>query len=247
VNDEKRDEASSETQRREIRRADHVGPEVGDVQDMHRPILRERTEPRDGYEPIPMWVIALFGVLLFWGGWYVGEYSGGWQWNVMDEDPGARFGADAGDGPKDPLVVGERLYKALCVSCHQAGGQGVSGQYPPLSGSRYVLESPPRLKRILLHGLEGPIEVQGATYNGNMPAFREKLDDERLAAVLTWIRQAFGNEAPPITPESVAATRQATADRRAPWRVAELEDLPADHAPPAEPESGSAEGADTGG
>jgi mono/diheme cytochrome c family protein len=208
------------------------------VSRMHSPILRERMEPRDGYEPVPLWLVGLFGVLIFWGGWYMAEYSGGWSSDVLNPHPSARYPAVAADqGPPDPMVLGKKLFTVHCVSCHQQGGQGVPGQYPPLVGSDWVTGSPARLKRILLQGLEGAITVNGEVYNGNMPAFAAKLKDEHLAAVLTYIRGSWGNEAEPISDQSVAATRQATVSRTKPWSEVELKAITnLDFLPPADEE-----------
>ena len=220
-------------------------PEAHDVTSLHAPIAREHLEPRDGYEPVPLWLVSLFGVILFWGGWYLATYSGGWRGDVLDHDPAARFAATAGApaGPVDPVALGERIYRQRCVSCHQATGQGVPNQYPPLAGSEWVVEHEQRLKRILLHGLEGPVTVMGNTYNGAMPGFGAQLKDDQIAAVLTFIRQAWGNTAGPITPEQVAATRAAVGARPRPWSAEELLAItepdaapapPAPEAPPAE-------------
>lgn len=193
-----------------------------DVGKLHDCVVREQVEPSDGFEPIPNWMVAFYMVLLFWGGWYLATYSGGWDANVLDENPAARFAAlAAANTPPDPMEVGRRLYLANCVSCHQAAGQGVAGQYPPLAASEWVIENPQRLKRILLQGLEGPIVVLGNTYNGNMPAFN-RLRDDQIASILTYIRNSFGNSAGPITAEQVAATRTATTGRNAAWTAPEL-------------------------
>jgi len=206
-----------------------------DVSALHGPILRERTDPNEGYEPMPMWFIALAGALVFWAGWYMAEYGAGGQADVLDPRPSARFpGGGGGKKELDPVELGKKYYTANCVSCHQATGEGVSGQYPTLVGSPWMTGNEARLKRVLLHGLKGPITVAGETYNGNMPAFGNRLKDEHVAAVLTYIRQAWGNAADPIPPESVAATRAATADRRGEWTVTELEGIEGDDytAPP---------------
>lgn len=215
-------------------------PEQTDVGHLHAPIVREKLEPRDGFEPVPMWMVAAFGVLLFWGGWYMAMYNGGWRSDILDPDPAVRYQTtgDAAGKPVDPMVLGERLFKANCVSCHQLTGVGVPGQYPPLAGSEWVLEHPQRMKRIVLHGMEGPVVVKGSTYNGNMPAFAAKLNDPQLAAVLTYIRNSWGNAAGPIAPEAVAATREATKTRAKPYHPDELlaltePDFVAPAAPPA--------------
>ncbi|MDJ0973312.1 MAG: cytochrome c [Planctomycetota bacterium] len=209
-----------------------------DVRELHEPIIRERADPRDGYEPVPMWLVTLFGVLLFWSGFYLSRHAGDFRADVLDEDPAVLRGAGAAaEGPVDPVVLGEKLYKANCTSCHQRAGQGVPNQYPPLAGSSWVTGNEERLRLILLHGLQGPIEVLGKRYEGNMPAFGQRLSDERIAAVTTYIRQAWGNAAEPITPGSVALSRDANQKRREPWTAAELENVkpPPAPTPPAEP------------
>jgi mono/diheme cytochrome c family protein len=112
------------------------------------------------------------------------------------------------------------------VACHQATGQGLPGAFPPLADSEWVLGPEQRLIRIVLHGLGGEIEVIGATYNGIMPAFGPSTlswSDDEIAAVLSYVRQEWGNAADPVSPETVAAVRAETADRTTAWTVAELD------------------------
>ena len=198
-----------------------------EVTEIHEPILREQSEPRDGYEPLPNWAVALAGALLFWGGYYLQRYSGDFSATILTDDPAMVNPAIAALPPPElsPFDLGKKLFAAQgCVSCHQTNGQGVPNQYPPLDGSEWVVGpgAEPRLKRILLHGLQGPVTVKGNTYNGNMPAFGDRMDDEKIAAVLTYIRGAWSNQAPPIEFESVVATRAATQGRTQPWSESEL-------------------------
>lgn len=198
--------------------------ELHNVMELHAPILREKAEPRDGFEPIPPWTAIFFGALLFWGGYYLASYNGDFRADVYDEN--WRGGAAGQEKkPVDPLALGKRLYTANCVACHQPTGEGQTGQFPPLNGSKLATGSPARLVRILLHGLQGPVVVRGTTYNGNMPAFADKLNDEQLALLLTYVRQEWSNQAGPISPDMVAAARKATAERRSPWTAAELETI----------------------
>lgn len=202
---------------------DH-GPEIGeqhDVQAMHAPIMRERAEPRDGYEPIhPIWSLV-FGALIFWGGWYLGRYGGGFDRDVMDEKRGAGAGP-VESAPVDPVVLGERIYNGKCVACHQPDGKGRPGQFPPLAGSEWVAGSPATLSRVLLHGLQGDVVVSGSRFNATMPALGGLLKDEQIAAVLTYVRQAWGNGAVPVEAKTVAAARAATAKRTTPWITDDL-------------------------
>ncbi len=112
-----------------------------------------------------------------------------------------------------------------CSACHQATGQGVTAQFPPLAGSQWVVGDYGRLVRILLHGLQGPVEVRGATYNGNMPAFGNKLDDSQLSMVLSYIRQAWENAAPPISADVIGSIRSQVAERGQAWTSAELTEV----------------------
>ncbi len=211
-------------------------PERVDVSAMHSPIMRENRDPKDGYEPIPLWLVSLFGILVFWGGWYLATYSGGFRSDVLDENPAAQFvGLQGPAKPEDPLALGKRLFVANCSVCHQASGLGVPGQYPPLAGSEWIQGQPARIKRIVLYGLEGPVRVKGAVYNGNMPNFALKLKDEHIAAILSYVRtnKDWGNSASMIEPESVAATRAATQGRTLPWSESELLTVHQDeYAPP---------------
>ena len=124
----------------------------------------------------------------------------------------------------DPIALGKKLY-VTCASCHQASGLGAPGIFPPLAGSDWVTGSEERLISILLHGLKGPLTVKGVTYGAAaMPAFGKgsgyDLSDEKVAAVLTYIRQEWGNEAGLIDTSLVTEIRN-RGDRKE-WTEAEL-------------------------
>ena len=117
---------------------------------------------------------------------------------------------------------GKVVFSTTCAACHQATGEGVEGTYPPLAGSEIVNGDENKVVRIVLHGLTGPVEVAGETYSGMMPPWGGVLKDPEIAAVLTYVRSAWGNHAAPVTVSKVAAIRAATASRTTPWTVAEL-------------------------
>jgi mono/diheme cytochrome c family protein len=124
--------------------------------------------------------------------------------------------------PGDPLA-GRRTYQAICIVCHGAQGVGVPGAFPPLAGSEIAIASDPsRIIRIVLHGLNGPITVKGASFQNVMPPQGAALTDEQIADVLTFVRQSWGNNAPAVTVEAVAAIRTATATRSTSWTWEEL-------------------------
>lgn len=190
-----------------------------DVERMHRPLLREPADPGEGRERAPWWLWAAVAVALFWGGWYLGRFGGTFDASTRLAYGELREEVVEADmvAPADPVARGQTLYTRHCESCHQASGQGVTGTFPPVVASEWVTESTDVLLRILLQGLEGPIEVAGSTYDGAMPGWGDVLDDQEIAAVATYVRQMESNEASPVEPAEVAEVRQATADRTQPW------------------------------
>jgi mono/diheme cytochrome c family protein/glucose/arabinose dehydrogenase len=122
---------------------------------------------------------------------------------------------------KARVKMGQELYASACVACHQPHGGGVPGIAPPLAGSEWVSGPPERLARVLLHGLYGPIKVDGQTWNLSMPSFGV-YDDEQIASLLSYVRRAWGNAAPPVNPALVAKVRGVASERTLPWRAEEL-------------------------
>ena len=119
---------------------------------------------------------------------------------------------------------GRRHYRA-CNSCHNNDGRGLEGLGPSLVDSPWVVGSPERLTALVLHGIEGPIEVHGEIWDDLMPGFAAdpRLPDTAIAALLTYIRRSWGNTADPVSPELVTATRERIGDRIDPWTAQELE------------------------
>jgi len=83
----------------------------------------------------------------------------------------------------------------------------MADRYPPLAGSEWVAKPPEVGARIVLFGLHGPIQVKGKTYDNEMPALGSQLTDEEIAAVLTYVRSSFGNQAGPVSVDVVKAAR----------------------------------------
>ena len=130
--------------------------------------------------------------------------------------------------PNLPLyTLGKEVYAqdGYCSTCHRPDGKGLPASgFPPLAGTDWVLGDPDRLIKLTLHGLMGPITVLGQEYPGQVPMtpFRDLLTDEEIAAVLTYVRNAFGNSASAISPDQVEAVRSNTADRREFYTAEEL-------------------------
>lgn len=120
------------------------------------------------------------------------------------------------------LNSGQAVYQRICIACHLPTGTGLPPLYPPLAGSDLVTSDPAILARIVLHGLQGPLTVNGRTFNSVMPGQGAALSDADIAAVLTYVRNTWGNSAAPVTPEVVAAERAAYPGRTQTWTWAEL-------------------------
>ena len=111
--------------------------------------------------------------------------------------------------------LGQQIYarEGYCTTCHQADGKGlVASGFPPLTGTNWVSGNEDRLIKIALKGVMGPIEVVGKNYPGQVPMtpFGGLLKDNEIAAVLTYVRNSFGNNASPITPDKVKQVRAVT-------------------------------------
>lgn len=105
------------------------------------------------------------------------------------------------------LQRGQELYAQHCAACHRPDGLGAPGLIPPLAATSWVTGEKNRLIQVVLQGMSGRIEVNGATYDQEMPGFRHLSDDD-VAAVLTFIRASFGNKAGAVITEEVREERR---------------------------------------
>jgi mono/diheme cytochrome c family protein len=176
---------------------------------------REMPEPWEGNRPMPWIVIILVGAVFAWAiGYLVITYwpnppSYGDRRTAVDFKQAAATTGGAVDGAQ--------IYTAQCLACHQATGKGLPGVFPPLAGSDWVTGKDALAIQIVLHGTNGEIAVEGTTYKGSMPTFKDKLDDAQIAAVLSHVRTSFGNSASKIDAAAVKTQREATKSQAAPW------------------------------
>ena len=177
--------------------------------------LRENADPEEAIRPMP-WLAAvvaigmvIFGIVYLLMNPAIERTDLGDMRTVADLRPTAQAAAPGA------AVDGGAIFAANCAACHQANGQGLPGVFPPLAGSEWVVGDPQVLANILLHGVTGPITVAGKSYEGAMPSFRQ-LGDAELAAVASYIRSAWGNQAAPLTSEQFAQERKGS-DRSTPF------------------------------
>ncbi len=127
------------------------------------------------------------------------------------------------------FVQGRQHYLVACAGCHGADGAGLEPLGPPLIDSDWVLGPKEILIQIILHGLEGPITVNGRRYEppgilAEMPSLAV-MDNENIASVLTYIRREWDHAADPVTVTNVSRVRVMTQGRSRPWTEMELREL----------------------
>ena len=127
------------------------------------------------------------------------------------------------------LTTGRQKYLNLCASCHGTTGEGMSRFAPPLKQSEWVTGDEQKLTMIILHGMEGPVTVNGKKYDipeilPNMPSFTT-LQDSDIAAIATYIRNAWGHSASEVARGTVGSIRFRTQGKIEPWTAAELDSL----------------------
>ncbi|WP_337041774.1 PVC-type heme-binding CxxCH protein [Emticicia sp. 17c] len=123
--------------------------------------------------------------------------------------------------------IGKAIYakEGYCTTCHQADGKGLTASgFPPLAGTNWVQGNEDRAIKIVLKGLLGPIEVNGKKYPGQVPMtpFEGLLTDKEVAAVLTYVRNSFGNKAPAIQPEKVKTIRASLKNQKDIYNASKL-------------------------
>jgi mono/diheme cytochrome c family protein len=198
-----------------------------------------------------MWLIVVYGLAIFFGGAYLGRYSGSFNGNSLDPNPGPPV-ARKGGGPQgpqqqaelSPVERGKKVFAANCQVCHQADGAGSAGQgYPPLAGSEITNGGSRRAAMVVMKGLQGPIKVKGQQFGSAVMQPWESLGDQKVADVLTYERQAWGNTGAPVTKEQIAALRKELANHPGSFTEPDLEAVPPDAQLPGGP---PAEGAKPG-
>ncbi len=211
--------------------------ETSDVQDVHAAIQREKREPRVGLEPLSIWLIAIYGLAVFFGGAYLGRYSGNFSGDGLDPlggpPPTKKTAARPGGGEQQaelsPRDRGKKIFAANCQTCHQANGLGVPGQYPPLAGSEFTTGGSRRPAMIVLKGLQGPVTVKGQKFGSAvMQPWDKTLTDQRIADVLTYERSEWGNNGSAVTAEQIAALRKELANHPDSFTEPDILAVPAD-------------------
>jgi nitrite reductase (NO-forming) len=106
--------------------------------------------------------------------------------------------------PMNDTALGEIVYKRVCLVCHQANGQGIPNTFPPLAKSDYLADRSKAIHQVL-KGSNGPLTVNGNTFNNVMPP--PMLSDDEVAEVLTYVYASWGNNGARVTVDEVRAIK----------------------------------------
>jgi mono/diheme cytochrome c family protein len=199
--------------------------------------LKSSTPQTPGVEPsvsrstVPVWIIVLMLLLLFLGMVYF-DHHGGW----FDSQVYGPYASaeelelyQPKSGAAAVLALGKQKYEQNCGICHGVDGMGKPGQAPPLAGSEWVnAKGFDRLTHIPLAGLNGEIEVKGQQMNfaSGMVGIGQAMSDADLAAVLTYIRSSWGNNAGPVTADDVKAIRAKLGSHTQPMSADQMSKMP---------------------
>ena len=192
----------------------------------------EEAEPKAGLATVPILLVGLFALLVYWGMVYLDNHGGGFNARVYapyDNFALVELRQPHSDA-EDMARKGKLMFHTYCSVCHQDTGLGTPGQFPPLAGSEWVnAKSPNRILRGVLNGLQGPIQVEGKPFNNTMVPWKGTItNDADIAMILTFVRgnKEWGNSAPPVTPDQVKAIRDKVQKRDAPFTPDELLKIP---------------------
>lgn len=188
------------------------------LMEAHEHALGYPAGARARVRPLSIAIMASLAAWALFTGAYLNRYTGNFSPLIFDENAKPAKGELV--FKIDPVAMGKKQYKTECVACHRSQGEGSPGIYPPLAGSEWVNGPSGRVIRIVVYGLKGKLHVAGSEFGASsMPVYgrvqnsAHNWSDKRIAAVLTYIRQEWGNSADPITEQEVAAVRKAVGNR----------------------------------
>jgi mono/diheme cytochrome c family protein len=126
---------------------------------------------------------------------------------LKDQQGGAKRPADPLNPNRADMQAGAAIYSDVCSACHTPTGSGVAGLFPALAGSSAVQSVDPTTAILVILGGAGTVATPQAPTAPAMPSFAHVLDDAQVAAIATYIRNAWGNEAEPVSASTVTTER----------------------------------------
>jgi mono/diheme cytochrome c family protein len=187
--------------------------------EVHTRLNREKHPPTQGFLVAPLIFVFVFGCLIFVCSIQLAHSTNQFQLHPPQEI------VELTDDEKEALRLerkfdsGKKIFAVRCASCHQTSGLGIAGQYPPLVDSKWANSDPGLIANIILKGLKGEILVNGETYGTNAAVNMAAvpITDREIANVTTYVRQAWGNNAPEILESEVSTFRNESKDQIDQW------------------------------
>ena len=187
--------------------------------EVHTRLNREKHPPTQGFLVAPLIFVFVFGCLIFVCSIQLAHSTNQFQLHPPQEI------VELTDDEKEALRLerkfdsGKKIFAVRCASCHQTSGLGIAGQYPPLVDSKWATSDPGLIANIILKGLKGEILVNGETYGTNAAVNMAAvpITDREIANVTTYVRQAWGNNAPEILESEVSTFRNESKDQIDQW------------------------------
>lgn len=177
----------------------------------HGPDPEETFEPYEEPKRIPLPVYWIAIALGLWG--IIMLYDNSQSVRIGQVQRSERIA----ELPSHDPASGAALFEARCATCHQPNGSGIRNAVPPLDGSPFVAARAELIVQILLNGIQGPVAVNGAVYDGNMPNFSSVMSDAEIASVASYVRGAWSNRAGPVSPALVQQQRARASRRSGSW------------------------------
>ena len=190
-----------------------------DMVEVHSELNREKHPPTQGFLIAPLIFVFMFGCLIFVCSIQLAHSTNGFEIHPPQEIVELSDEERESQRLERKYDSGKKIFSLRCASCHQSNGLGIATQYPPLAGSEWVSANPALITKIILKGLKGEITVKGEKYGTsaavNMAAV--PIDDREIANVVTYVRQAWGNDYGEMTTDEVATIRSDTVEQKDQW------------------------------
>ncbi len=190
--------------------------------EVHAELNREKHPPTNGFLHAPLIFVFMFGCLIFVCSIQLAHSTNKFALHPERKKPDLSAEEIEIIRLERKKESGEKIFKLRCASCHQANGLGIAGQFPPLAGSKWATSDPGLISKIIINGLKGEIQVKGQTYGSNQNMVAVPINDREIANVVTYVRQAWGNEASEVSEEEVSGFRAESSNQEGQWTGEQL-------------------------
>ena len=195
--------------------------------EQHAELNNKKHPPTKGFLFAPLIFVFMFGCLIFVCSIQLAHSTNKFALHPIRDEPKLSAEQKEVIRLERKIESGQKIFTMRCASCHQGNGLGIAGQFPPLAGSKWVTSDPGLISKIIINGLKGEIQVKGETYGSN-PAqnmVAVPIDDSEIAKVVTYVRQAWGNEASEVSKDEVSGFRAESSNQEGQWTGKQLRDL----------------------